>query len=175
MPPLGVRCRQPVAAFWYSTLAAFFLSAFILILGLILAAGSTSGACGADACGLIVPLLWLFVVAIIVVLCYPVLYYLLFTYELSQSSITVNSGIIFRQYETIQFDKIQALDNERGPLLMLFGLTLVKVWTASADQLVSGEGNNHAQIRPRPDMTLILRRDEAHALREFAMRGNSAH
>ena len=168
MPPLGVRRRQPVAAFWYSTLAAFILCAFIIVLGLFLLAASQSSSCAGSGCALIGPLLTLFVLAVLVVLSYPVLYYLFFTYELTEEAITANSGIIFRQYETIQFNKIQAIDNERGPLLMLFGLTLVKVWTASPDQVTSGLGRD--AVRPRPDMTLLLRKDEAMALRDFAVR-----
>ncbi len=170
MPPLGVRRRQPVAALWYSTLPALLLCAFIVLLGLFLLAASGSGACAQGGCVLIGPLLLLFILALAVILSYPMLSYLLLTYELTEEAMTLNSGIVFRQYETIQFGKIQAIDNERGPLLMLFGLTLVKVWTASADQLVSGMGSDAARIRPRPDMRLILGKDEAAGLRDLAMR-----
>ncbi len=170
MPPLNVRHRQPLAAFWYSTLGAILLSVFMLLLGLFLIVASSTHACTDNACVLVAPLMFLFSFSVGVILSYPILYYLLFTYELSDGSITVNKGIIFRQYETIHFDKIQAIDNERGPLLMLFGITLVKIWTASADQLVSGMGKDAARIRPRPDMTLILGKDEAAAVRDFAMR-----
>jgi membrane protein YdbS with pleckstrin-like domain len=37
------------------------------------------------------------------------------------------SGILFRQYETIAFSRIQTLDLERGPLLWLFGLTEMRL------------------------------------------------
>ena len=171
---LNVRRRQPVAAFWYSALGPLGLSISVIILGLFFVAAFFSGpdrACTDDICSSIASAVVMFVLIVSsVVLAYPLLYYLLFTYEINERAITVNSGILFRQYETIDFNKVQAIDNERNPLLMLFGLTRVEIWTASWDQLASGAGPNAARIRPRPDMRLILQKDDASKLRDFVMR-----
>jgi membrane protein YdbS with pleckstrin-like domain len=70
---------------------------------------------------------------------------------------------LFRQYETIAFSRIQTLDLERGPLLWLFGLTEMRLWTGSADQFNSGEHDIHA----KPDTTLVLARDTAQELKDF--------
>ncbi len=170
MPPLNTRRRQPLSAFWYTTLPALFVSPLIALLRTIFSTSFLAGACTQNDCGITEPIVALFTLGIIVILAFPRLYYVLFTYEISEHTITVNSGILFRQYETIDFGKIQAIDNERGPLLMLFGLTLIRIWTASADQLTSGLGKEAVRIKPRPDMTLILGKDDAAAVRDFAMR-----
>jgi|SRR3989344_557308 len=171
MPMLNTPLRQPVAALWYSSLGAAALSLFILFVGLFFDLGA-SGACSGDGCtflnpAIIVPLISIVICVIIV---YPVLYWYLFTYELTAQSITVNSGILFRQYETIDFGRVQTIDNERGPLLWLFGLTIVEIWTASADQLEFTMNKHSAHSRPRPDTMLILQSDDAQALKDFIMR-----
>ncbi len=108
-------------------------------------------------------------IVIALVLAYPILFYLLFSFELTEHTITVNSGILFRQYETIDFNKVQAMDQERGPLLMLFGLTEINIWTASADQLTFSVGANALKTRPRPDVRMLLRKDDAQKLKDLAM------
>ena len=158
--------RQPIAAFWYLALGPLLLAMILLLFGLFVASvmlvepnvlyGYLGGA---------------LIAAAALIAGYSLLRYLLFTYKLTESTITVNSGVIFRQHETIHFSKAQAVDNERGPLLMLFGLTLVEVWTASADQF-SPIGEPSVGARPRPDMTLVLRRDDARTLKDLISRGD---
>lgn len=98
---------------------------------------------------------------------YPVVQYLLFTYQLTEESITVNSGVLFRQYETINFNRIQVIDNERNPILMLLGLTRVEIWTASPDQVTSSViGHPH---HARPDTVLLLGKHAAEALKSFIL------
>ncbi len=170
---LNTRKRQPVAAFWYSALLPLALSLCIFILGSFFAAilFSSSASCAVGACASLLSgvSLLTFLVAV-VVLAYPILYYLLFTYEVHERALTINSGILFRQYETIDFNKIQTIDNERNPLLMIFGLTRVEIWTASADQLHSGTGRDAVRIRPRPDTHFLLGKNDASELRDYIMR-----
>ena len=169
---LDIRRRQPVAAFWYTALLPLLLSVFVLILGLFFSAVFFFGpgsSCDSTCVSLLSSVALFVLIVAGVAFAYPLLYYLLFTYEVHERSITVNSGILFRQYETIDFKKIQTIDNERGPLLMLFGLTIVEIWTASWDQL-SHSGVNGARVRPRPDMYLILEKNAASELRDFIMR-----
>jgi len=159
MPALNRRQKQPLSALFYSAIGGLFLSFFMLILtGVFVGAGGPAA---------LVPL---FSFVILVVLLYPAIYWYLFTYELSEHTITTNSGVIFRQYETIDFDRIQVVDNERGPLLWLFGLTMVRVWTASTDQMDFSVSTGTLHSRPRPDMTILLAADDAHALKDFLMR-----
>ena len=158
--PLNVRQRQPIAAFWYLALAPILFSVVIIAASFFFAAYFPD-----TIASLIVFFALLMACAAVI---YPLLYYLLFSYELHEHTITINSGILFRQYETINFNKIQALNNERDPILMLFGLTRVEIWTASWDQLAPNTGTL-GQIRSRPDTRLFLHKDEASKLRDFVM------
>lgn len=166
---------QPVTALVYSALGAASLAIFILIIGLSFAF-SAQGACSGDNCGALNPAtLAPFIVAVgLIITLYPILYWYLFSYELTERTITINSGILFRQYETIDFGRIQTIDNERGPLLMLFGLTMVKVWTASADQISFNIGAHSAQAHPRPDTVLILSKYDAAQLKDFMMHAKTS-
>jgi len=160
MPTLHTHLRQPIAALWYSALGAIVVALVLFFLGLFL---STASVIVASAGLTALSLLTLSVVVILVV-AYPILHYFLFSYELTEHSITIHSGIIFRQYETINFNRIQVVDNERGPLLMLFGLTIVEIWTASPDQVeVSGSGARS----PHPDARLVLARADAENLKQY--------
>ncbi len=175
MPVLNTRLKQPVAALLYSALGAAALALFILVGGLLFALGAQD-ACSGDGCalltsGVLVP--FIITLGLIIVL-YPILYWYLFSYELTQNTITINSGILFRQYETIDFGRIQTIENERGPLLMLFGLTVVKVWTASASQISFSMVSNSTQARPRPDTMLIIGKNDAQALKDFMMRSKTS-
>jgi membrane protein YdbS with pleckstrin-like domain len=174
MPRLNTRLRQPVAALVYSSLGAAALAIFILVVGIIFIVGATS-ACVGDECGFLNPAILVPVIIVVgfIIALYPILYWYLFSYEISEHTITVNSGILFRQYETIDFGRVQTMDNERGPLLWFFGLTMVEIWTASADQISFTVGNKSAEARPRPDTVLILEKDDAQALKDFIMRSKN--
>lgn len=163
---------MPLAAFWYSALGAIFMAFFALLSALFLSTSQVIAeaiACSGPSCivvgtGFVLGL----VLVVSIILAYPVLYYLLFYYEVMENSITVNSGILFRQYETVPFDRIQVIDNERGPLLWLFGLTELEIWTASPDQLsIAGEHSS-----ARPDATIILSRETAEALKAHMIRAS---
>jgi membrane protein YdbS with pleckstrin-like domain len=175
MPPLNTTLRQPAAAFWYTALPALVLSIFVALLGLFFIAGAQSSCqgagCGVFSPAVIGPILGL---VAILVLSYPTLYYLLFSYALTEHTITINSGILFREYETIDFGRIQVMDNERGPLLWIFGLTEVRIWTASADQLAFSVGAGITKSRPHPDATILLQEDDAEEFKDFIMKAKTS-
>ena len=162
MPALNIRHRQPFAALWYSSLGAFALALLVLAVGTALVTSQTvAEATSVSGIG-ILSFLVLLVAAITVA--HPILRYLLFSFEISGQAITVNTGILFRQHESINFDRIQVIDNERGPLLMLFGLTKMCIWTASPDQY-NQEHKGH--LDPNPDATILLRKNDAEAVKYF--------
>jgi uncharacterized membrane protein YdbT with pleckstrin-like domain len=173
MPRLNTRLKQPVAALWYTALGAVALSLLVLFLGLFVS--TAGGSCTGDGCGFLNLSFLLPIITLVslLILAYPVLYWHLFSYELTERNITVNSGILFRQYETIDFGRVQTIDNERGPLLWFFGLTMVELWTASADQISFSVGSKSAEARPRPDTVLILKEGDAQALKDFVMRSKN--
>jgi len=63
--------------------------------------------------------------------------------ELTTRSLKFNKGYIFRTEKTIPLDKIQDLTFKEGPLLKMFGLSILRIETAGS----SGAGS--------PDLTLI--------------------
>ena len=171
MPRLNTALKQPVSALLYSSLGAIGVSLVITIGGVLLSLAAQFS-CEGSGCALfsssvIGPLV---LIVVILILSYPLLFWFLFSYELTEHSITINSGIIFREYETIDFGRIQTLDNERNPILMLLGLTEVRLWTASADQLTFNVGKDAMQARPHPDTTLLLGKDTAQGLKDLVMR-----
>lgn len=164
MPALNTPHRQPIAALWYTALPAILIACIVLALGIVFATSSTLAS--ASVPGFSTVIMFVSVAGTILAIAYPILFYLLFSYEIGEHAITISSGIIFRQHETINFERIQVVDNERGPLLILFGLTLVELWTSSPDQLATA---SHS-IRPRPDATLLLKKGAAEALKDFVTR-----
>jgi uncharacterized membrane protein YdbT with pleckstrin-like domain len=161
---LNTAHRQPVAAFWYMALPAIVVVFFAIILGAFVR-DTVASACVLNSCPYYVPMILptFLIIFIVGVLAQPILEYVLFTYSLEAHAITINTGIIFRQYETITFSRIQTINLERGPLLWLFGLTEVRLWTASADQFNDHEDHSHA----KPDTKLILDRDAAQEFKDF--------
>jgi uncharacterized membrane protein YdbT with pleckstrin-like domain len=93
---------------------------------------------------------------------YSALSYLSFSFRLSSRTITINSGVIVRDSRTIDIGKIQNVEIQRGPLQMLLGLTKVKIWTGSMDQV----SFNRNGARVRPDGLLTLSADDAEAIRD---------
>lgn len=161
--PLDTPHRLSQAAFWYTAFPAVTLSFVAVIAGAFMK-DTVHAACMQSTCPPYIPYIvpTIVIVFIAAALAHPILSFILFSYSLSERSITINSGIIFRQYETIDFSRIQTLDLERGPLLWLFGLTEVNLWTASADQFNNDAGQpTHAH----PDTTFVLDRDTAESLR----------
>ena len=158
MPTLSVRHRQPIAAFWYTTLGPILIALVIFYVGTAVATSAALDGAGAPHLGSAVLVITL--ALSIVAVSYPILHYLMFTYEITDNTITVRSGIIFRQHETINFSRIQSIENERGPILMLFGLTFMEIWTASPNQHASSPA-----ARAYPDTALYLKKHAAEELK----------
>ncbi len=175
MIALNTAHRLSAAAFWYSALPAIVVVFVAVIVGAFVR-DTVASACILNSCPYYVPILLptFLLLFIVGVLAHPILEHILFTYSLEEHAITINTGIIFRQYETITFSRIQTINLERGPLLWLFGLTEVRLWTASADQF-----NNHAEhAHATPDTKLVLGRDLAQEVKDFisgAKKSESAH
>lgn len=162
MPSLNARHRQPIAALLYTSAGAFLVAAAIFYVGFALATSRTLD--GSVPPGLTAVLFAVIFLASIVTLAYPVLHYLLLSYEVGEHAITINSGILFRQHETINYNRIQVIDNERGPILMIFGLTRLEIWTASH----AGHASSPAAV-PEPDAHILLDKDTAENLMNYVL------
>lgn len=66
---------------------------------------------------------------------YFFLYYKFLTYVVEDNKITINFGVIIKRSNSISFDKVQNVENIRGILSQLFGISKVNIWTSSPEQI----------------------------------------
>ncbi len=149
---------------------------FILSLGTIHGTTTINGVTSATSFPSIIPAVVLILIGLLIP-CYSVLWYSMFSFVVSEKIITINSGVIFRQSRAIDFNKVQNVNNTRGPIQMMFGLTTLNIWTASQDQLsfstVTIGGVPQTRMKARPDGKLYLTQQDAEELKGYLMnRGN---
>lgn len=109
-----------------------------------------------------------FFLALIVLIGLPASVYLLLWYDsmsfvVEEKTITINSGIIVRKSKVIPFDKIQSVNCVQGPLMGIFKLSKVNIWTAAPAQINISNG----QSENRPDGVLFLMASDAEWLKGF--------
>jgi membrane protein YdbS with pleckstrin-like domain len=160
MIPLNKPYQLPAAAAWYWLVRSLFVCGAIVLFAYLLRLGLVSPSCRGTMCGTsgkgFTSFLYIFAVMLAA---RAVVNTLTCSFVLSEKSITINRGLIFRNSSTIRFDRIQDLRGNRGPLLDVFGLEAIALWTASPDQRV---GNSR-----RPDGQLLLNVQEAEWLKQL--------
>jgi membrane protein YdbS with pleckstrin-like domain len=95
---------------------------------------------------------------------YRVIYFSLFSYTLGPAAVSIDSGVIIRSHKSVQFEEAQNVDVVRGPLLMLFGLGNLRVFTASPGQVVVVSTKNGTRTIHKPDVDIVLPFAEASSL-----------
>ena len=82
---------------------------------------------------------WLVVVAIFLGLNYLIawLTYKYYKFELTENGFRKESGIIYKKYVTIPYDRIQNVDIYRGLLARILGLSDLNIQTAGASLVMS--------------------------------------
>ncbi|MFA5062200.1 MAG: PH domain-containing protein [Patescibacteria group bacterium] len=85
------------------------------------------------------------------------------SFFLDQGSLTINWGMFIKKSKSIAFDKIQDIKTISGPLMGLFKLARISIWTASLSQV--GDKNEL-----HPDGLLYLGKEDANLLRELMMK-----
>ncbi|MDD5146043.1 MAG: PH domain-containing protein [Candidatus Pacebacteria bacterium] len=101
----------------------------------------------------------------------PLWIYLIFTlkftsFVITENTITINSGIFFKNSKTISFDKIQNCNASEGILSKMFNLSKLNIWTASPSQIHIERGNSSN----KPEQFLWLNVKNAHWLKNFIFR-----
>lgn len=96
---------------------------------------------------------------------YLVISYRFISYAVGERSITINSGILFKRSRTISFSNIQNSDSSRGPLSSIFGLSRLKIWTASPSQIRIREGNS----KNIPEGQIWLETQTADSIKNFVL------
>ncbi|MDO8561943.1 MAG: PH domain-containing protein [bacterium] len=181
MIPLNTETKLPGVAGAYLILTSLFVAApllaFLALVGFTLGSGGGTCTGNAQVCAFLTSgghtalFVGVGILLAIVLVGYRWLWYLLFSFVLTERGVTINSGVLFRQSKTIDSNRMQNVNNVRGPLLMIFGLTGVQIWTASPDQVsfsTSYSRNGRSTIvRPKPDGLLILRKGDAEWVRNY--------
>ena len=101
------------------------------------------------------------------------LYYSMFSFTITDQSVSITSGILFSQTKTTDFRAVQDVATKRGPLLMIFGLGVLQGFTSSPDQIrvtsgsfrLGGALGNSARTTYHPDISIPLPASDAEQLR----------
>lgn len=84
------------------------------------------------------------------------------SFMIEEGKLTINRGIINKQSKTIPFNTVQNVSVFGGPVTSLFGISGIKIWTASPGQRsVTSDGKQ----RMKPDGYLFLFTQDANWLR----------
>jgi uncharacterized membrane protein YdbT with pleckstrin-like domain len=86
-------------------------------------------------------------------------------FVVEDNKITKVYGIFNIQSRAILFEKVQNVETSSGILRQLFGLTTIKIWTSSPEQIQAYKGStNHV-----PDILLLLPTKDSIWLRDFIL------
>ncbi|MGO9850026.1 MAG: PH domain-containing protein [Steroidobacteraceae bacterium] len=164
MIPLNSNLGLPSRAFWYVALRSFVVALLLLLLAaLFQLMSSAPGAscrgalCGKFTGGQFAALLYLYGAFLVM---RAVLNFKWFSFTVTDRNISITSGVLARNTNTIRFDRIQDVNTRRDPLHALLGLKSIAIWTASPDQRL-GNGAR------RPDGLIVLDADDADWLRDY--------
>ena len=175
--------KLPRSALGYLLVVRIIVGAILILIGIMLLSAGTiqgtktiNGVISSTSFSATIPALILILLGVFLP-CYSIFWYLTFSFMVSEQGITINSGVLFRSSRTIDFNKVQNVDNTRGPLQMMFGLTGVNIWTASQDQLrfstVTIGGIPRTRASARPDGKLYLSGQDADYLKDYIAKKSS--
>jgi len=95
-----------------------------------------------------------------------------FSYTINEQNIIIQSGVIFRQNKSVNFNDLQNIDSAFGPVLGLFGLRKVQGFTSSPGQLIINHSKNGTTTQRVPDVNIILEKDLAQEFLDLARKGD---
>lgn len=163
MIPLNTPQALTPRAFWYIALRTLLVALLALGLGKLveLSANSPHASCRGALCGTVngshlAGFIYLFAAFLAV---RALVNFRSLSFVLTDKSISISSGVLFRNSCTIRFDRIQDVRLVRNPLHLMLGLKSIAIWTASPDQRI---GNSK-----RADGLLVLDAGEADWLRDY--------
>jgi len=112
------------------------------------------------------PIFWMLVIFIgLPTYLFLIIDFSVFNFVVDENKITINSGILFKRSKSIAFSKVQNVENVKGLLSQMFGLSTIKIWTSSASQI-----NVHkAESENRPDGRLTLETVDADWLKNYIL------
>ena len=165
MPPLDVSQKLPSTVLVYKFISSLVFGIIASVIIWIFTSPTSSGIAYAWVRYFIpVILIWGIV--------YAILWWNIFRYTISQGSITITQGVLFRQTKEVNFNDIQSIDSAFGPILAIFGLRQVRGFTASPGQLIITSNRNGTTTQQRPDVNLILDRQTSDELVNLVKNGH---
>lgn len=111
---------------------------------------------------------WPVFITLIVIIALPVLLmcfinYKFFSFVVENDKITTKSGMLSRNTKTIPFSRVQTVDSKQGLWMRLFNLSIVKIWTASPQQV------NNTKSNSKPDMAMVLANEDVEQLKNIIL------
>ena len=170
MIPLNSRQFLPTRAFWYLVLRALLTAALCVILGRVahFIVNSPAARCGGVPCAKGNSVMeWVFYLLAVVLIVNSFLKFRWFSFTLTERTVNIDSGVFVRSSRVVRLDKVQDVETRQGPLLTLWGLKSVAIWTASLDQ---ARGNTR-----RPDGLIVLDADSADWLANYLSDPDRTH
>lgn len=92
--------------------------------------------------------------------------YYYFSIAVESDRFTVRSGIIIKNIKTIAFNSIQTIDVTYDPIIWVFNLVVLRIWTASPEQLNISGGDSAS----RPVLAFYMSKAEAEAIKDLVAR-----
>lgn len=99
---------------------------------------------------------YLFIFSVLIVIFYVYLKWKMFEFSVSDTSITIRSGVFFRHARTINFNDTQNAQLRYGPVSMLFGVKILQAYTASPGQAQTISSKHGSYTIYRPDINICL-------------------
>lgn len=85
------------------------------------------------------------------------LIYSFWFYMVNENSIVLYTGVFIKKSKIIPFESISSIEERQGPIMAIFGIKSLKVWTASPAQA----SLNKASFAPTPDIGIIFNNNDA--------------
>ena len=112
------------------------------------------------------PLFWILTIFFgFPIFIYLLLFYNSFGFTVEDNKITINSGVIIKKSKSIPFNTIQNVENVKGVLYRIFGLSKVDIWTSSPEQIRAYKGST----THKPDGSIDLITEDGDWLKNFIL------
>lgn len=96
---------------------------------------------------------------------FTIWYFSKYSFVVANDHVSTTSGILIITDKSVQYEEAENASVIRGPLLALFGLAKVKVFTSSPGQLRTVSTKHGTKIVHTPDIDMILLREDAFSLK----------
>jgi len=88
------------------------------------------------------------------------------SFTFNDQNITKYWGVFFKESVTVPLSTIQNISTAGGPLLGMFGLSMIMIWTSSPSQILIRNGNSYNSA----DLGLRIKKGDAEWLQEYLMK-----